>query len=125
VLAVVALLAYAWNKRRFAANSGEFVHTLALFLLTTTLVLPLFTPYNQVLLLLPVLMLIREWSTLPRAARWLFATLVAWPVAVSAAMLLYPPQLESFHRTPLLVSALALFFPFFGLWFMLARNRAS
>jgi len=118
VLAVVALLAFAWRQRRGAADSRDFVHILALFLLTTTLVLPLLTPYNQVLLLLPVLMLIREWRTLPRAGRWGFALLFAWPSAVALAMLIHPPQLESMHRTALLPSALLLLFPFLLLWFM-------
>lgn len=125
VVAVVALLAFAWRKRKAAADSGEFVHTLALFLLTTTLVLPLLTPYNQVLLLLPVLMLIQEWRTLTCAGRWGFCLLIAWPVVTSLAILIHPPQLESVHRTALLPSAILLLLPFLLLWLLLTRKPAQ
>jgi len=123
VLAVVALLAYSWGKRKTAADSAEFAHVLALFFVTATLVLPLLTPYNQVLLLMPVLMLIREWSEVPRWLRGAFVLLVAWPIVVSLAMLVHPPQLDSMHRTPLLPSVLLLLFPFLLLWFLFARQQ--
>ena len=123
VLAMAALLAFAWGKRKVGLGSPEFVQVLALFFVGTTLVLPLLTPYNQVLLLLPVLMLIREWRSLPRWGSIAFALLVAWPLVVSQVMLVHPPQLESMHRTPLLPSALVLLFPFLLLWFVLARRQ--
>jgi len=123
VLAMAALLAFAWGKRKVGLDSPEFVQVLALFFVGTTLVLPLLTPYNQVLLLLPVLMLIREWRSLPRWGSIAFALLVAWPLVVSQVMLVHPPQLESMHRTPLLPSALVLLFPFLLLWFVLARRQ--
>jgi len=123
VLAMAALLAFAWGKRKVGLGSPEFVQVLALFFVGTTLVLPLLTPYNQVLLLLPVLMLIREWRSVPRWGSIAFALLVAWPLVVSQVMLVHPPQLESMHRTPLLPSALVLLFPFLLLWFVLARRQ--
>ena len=48
-----------------ASESDEFLQALCWFFVTATLVLPVLTPYNQVLLLLPILMLIRDWARLP------------------------------------------------------------
>jgi len=125
VLAVAALLAYSWRKRELTADTWDFSHTLGLFFVATTLVLPLLVPGNHVLILLPLLMLICDWAALPIWARCGFAILVTWPVLVSSIMLLHPPQLESMQRTPLLPSALVLLFPFFALCFMLARKRVE
>jgi hypothetical protein len=96
---------------------------LALYFVATTLVLPLLTPYNQVLLLLPVLMLIRDWSMLPRWGRVAFTLLVAWSPVTSIVLLVHPPELNSLHRTPLLPSALVLLFPFLVLWLMFTRQQ--
>lgn len=122
VLAVAALLGYSWNRRRLAADSREFAHTLGLFLVASTLVLPLLVPDNHVLIVLPVLMLLREWSEFPRWGRAAFALLVAWPLVTFAVMLMHPPQLDSMHRTPLLPSLLLLLFPFLMLWTLFARR---
>jgi hypothetical protein len=109
---VAALLALAWRNRKAAADSPEFIQLLALFSIASTLVLPLLTPFNHVLLLLPVMMLLRDWNRLPRLGRIVFTALVAWPWITSLVLLLHPPLLESFSRLPLLPSALALLFPF-------------
>lgn len=112
VLIVMGLAAYSWRKRKAVANSDEFVQLLALVFVTTGLVLPLLTPYNQVLLLLPVLMLIRDWARLPQVGRIGFTALLAWPFVVSLALLVHTPRLDSLNRVPLLPSVLALLFPF-------------
>ncbi len=112
VFVVVGLAALSWRKRKVTANSDEFIQLLALVFITTALVLPLLTPYNQVLLLLPLLMLIRDWAGLPRWGRIGFTALVAWPFAVSLALLVHPPRLNSLSRLPLLPAVLALLFPF-------------
>ena len=122
IVAVLALLIYAWNRRQAAADSREFHQGLSLFLIASTLVLPLLTPYNQVLVLLPVLMLIRDWKTLPRWGRVGLTLLVAWPYLASVALLLHPPQLNSLHRTPPLPSALTIPFPFFVSLLTLTRS---
>lgn len=122
IVAVLALLIYAWNRRQAAADSREFHQGLSLFLIASTLVLPLLTPYNQVLVLLPVLMLIRDWKTLPRWGRVGLTLLVAWPYLASVALLLHPPQLNSLHRMPLLPSALTIPFPFFVSLLTLTRS---
>jgi Glycosyltransferase family 87 len=112
VLLVIGLLWFSWRSRQAAADSREFVQVLALFFMATALVLPLLTPYNQVLLLLPVVVLIRDWERLPRRGRMGFAALLAWPSFISLAVLLHPPQLDSLTHVPLLPAVLALLFPF-------------
>ena len=112
VFIVVGVAAYSWRKRKVAADSDEFVQLLALVLMATGLVLPLLTPYNQVLLLLPVLMLIRGWERLPRAGRIGFTMLLAWPFVVSMVLSVHTARLDSFNRLPLLPAVLALLFPF-------------
>jgi hypothetical protein len=63
ILAVIACLATAlllWNLRRAAAGSAEFAGALAVVLTLTVLVVPMYAPYNQVLLLPAILFLTRE-----------------------------------------------------------------
>jgi hypothetical protein len=122
LLAMVALLVFSWTRRKAAAESPEFVEVLALFLLTTALVLPLLTPFNQTLLLLPVMILIRNWSGLPRLGRLGFVALVAWPSISSLALLAYRPRLDSLNNLPLLPTAPVLAFPFVVAWLMWVRQ---
>lgn len=123
--ALAALVVYGWRKRAVAETSAEFMEVLALFFVASTLILPLLTPYNQVLLLLTVTILLRDWKTAARWQRIGFTLLVAWPPVVSLIMLAHPPQLQSLHRTPLLPSALVLLFPFLMLWFVMSRRKES
>lgn len=123
LVAVVALLGYAWRRRRVRADSGEFLQIVSWFFVTATLVLPLLTPYNQVLLLLPILILIREWVRLPRWERLGFALFLAWPLVAMVVMLVLPPQLDSMRRTPLLPSAALPLFPFLVGWLTFTRSQ--
>ena len=54
---VCALLFFAWKLRRSPARSVDFAWLVALTMATTLAVIPMFAPYNQVLLL-PVLMVL-------------------------------------------------------------------
>jgi hypothetical protein len=112
-LVIVGLVAWAWRNRPVSAVSGEFIYILASFCTAETLVMPLLTPYNQVLLLLPVLMIIRDWEVMARVWRGVFAVIVIWPWFISLALLLHPPRLDSFRRTPLLPAVAGLLLPFF------------
>jgi len=123
VLVVLMLIVFAWRRRDVTADSPDFVQVLAFFLITTTLVMPLLTPYNQVLLLLPASLLIRDWEALSRLGRTGFALLVAWPPLASIALLVHPLQLDTLDRTPLLPSALVLLMPFMILWLMYSRRQ--
>lgn len=123
VVVLAMLLAAGWRNREVAADSPEFVRMLALFSLATTLVLPLMTPSNQVLLLLPVAALIRDWCKLPRFWRRALAVVMAWPWVVALVFLAHPPRVDSMDRWPLLPSALTLLVPFLVLILMFARRE--
>jgi glycosyl transferase family 87 len=51
-LIVVAILVFAWRNRHLQGDSPQFVFILAAFFMATVLTFPLFTPFNQVLLIL-------------------------------------------------------------------------
>ncbi len=79
VLAVLAVLMAGlalWTVRKQPASSAEFGSALALVLALTVLILPMYAPYNQVLLLPTILSLVRERPALvvaSRAARIVYA----------------------------------------------------
>jgi hypothetical protein len=98
---------------------------LSLFFIAATLVLPLLAPYNQVLLLLPLLILIPAWEQLPRWDRVGFALFLAWPFLASAGLLLFPPAVQSAHRVALLPSALLPLIPFLFFWLTFRLRQAE
>lgn len=119
---IVGLFALAWRNRRVEASSAEFVHTLAAFLIGGAVMLPLFQPFNQVLLLLPAMMVVRDWPSLSRLGRRVFAASVAWPWIVSLVLLVvFHPRVDSSSRIPLLPSVMTLFLPF--LLFLLLATK--
>jgi hypothetical protein len=85
-LAIVALTAvYVWKNRRASANQAAFARCLALVMSATLVIIPTYAPYNQ-LLLLPALMLIVGdaavcWprGKMTRIFIMLAALSVAWP----------------------------------------------
>jgi len=110
--AIISIFALARRNRRKDAASPEFSLTLAASFIGAALVLPILTPYNQVLLLLPVAMILRDWSGLPKIARQILACALAWPYVCSLFLLLHHPDLDSPKRVPLLPSALVLLVPY-------------
>jgi hypothetical protein len=112
VVIIAGVLALAWRNRRTEAASPEFIRTLAASLTASALFLPLLSPFNQVLLLLPILMIIRNWALLPRIGRRLFAAILAWPWLCSFVLLWLRPHIDSPNRLPLLPSVTVLFLPF-------------
>lgn len=94
LILVAVLLILAWRSRHAAQGSAEFLWCLCLMLATTLLVIPMFAPYNQ-LLLLPVAMLIvrgsgRLWRG-HRFSRFLLgmaAAAVFWPWLAAAGLVL-------------------------------------
>lgn len=123
---VLALLLFAWRNRKVPAGSRQFISTFAVFLMVTILAFPLFTPFNQVLLILPALLLLQDWTTLPRPSRLIFIVSMSWPWIVSSVLLLFPPRLDSPNQLPLLPSFLVLFFPLLlPLLLMTRRNPGS
>jgi|HubBroStandDraft_5_1064220.scaffolds.fasta_scaffold24254_2 hypothetical protein len=122
---VLALLLLGWRNRAETAGSRQFNSTFAAFLIGTTLAFPLLTPFNQVLLILPAMLLLQDWKILPWSSRLIFMISVSWPWIISTALLLFPPSLDSPNQLPLLPSFLVLFFPLtLPLLLMTRRSQA-
>jgi hypothetical protein len=92
LLAIVAGLGCAsvlWKLRDRAADTAEFGAAAGLVMSLTVLVVPMYAPYNQVLLLPAILVLIRDRArVLPRSRYWRLsylvgALLVGWQWAAS------------------------------------------
>jgi hypothetical protein len=83
--ALLLLLAVAWRLRRAEVGSREFSLLLAAALAITLVVIPMFAPYNQLLLLPAVFLVVREWpelwkdGALSKAACVLTVVIVGWP----------------------------------------------
>jgi hypothetical protein len=112
VLLIAGILVLAWKNRRSDAASQEFLNTLAASFIAAALVLPVVTPYNQVLLLLPAAMILHRWSSFPKIARRFLACVLAWPYVCSLLLLIHKPNLNSPKRLPLLPSAFVLLVPY-------------
>jgi hypothetical protein len=82
--AVLACAAILWKLRREPAETSAFAIGTALVLALTVLVVPMYAPYNQLLLLPAILLLVRERaafssrSRLRRLAYFLGAFMVGW-----------------------------------------------
>jgi len=121
--AVAGLVLWAWGQREYPESSPQFSAALAAFSCCASLALPLFPPYNQVLLFLPVFMILRDWKKLPRSGRFVFSALVLWPWLVQTVLLVKPPQLHSMNRLPLLPAVLVILFPFVVPLLLYIRRR--
>jgi len=95
VLALIAVLACGpvlWKLRRQPSDASGFSAATALALALTVLVVPMYAPYNQVLLLLPILLLIRERAVFMshsrgrRLAYQLGALVVGWQWVASLGL---------------------------------------
>jgi len=91
---VIALLIALWRWRQAPEDSPQFQYSLALVLATTLAVIPMFAPYNQ-LLLIPVLMLIVRairdlWTKSPisRGLTVIAALAVFWPWIAAAGLMI-------------------------------------
>jgi Glycosyltransferase family 87 len=89
---LVGLAVLCWRNRRVASSSRGFVWITALVLGVTVLIAPKASPYNQVLLLPGVLLIIKEcaalWGTnrLMRALFVGFAIALTWPWLAAAVL---------------------------------------
>jgi hypothetical protein len=111
-IAILVILALAWRTRYADAAKPEFIHTLAASFICATLALPLLVPFNQVLLLLPVMIILCKWAALPRIQRGIFAMIAAWPSVCSLFFLLHRPPINSLSQLPLLPNVSAFLLPF-------------
>jgi hypothetical protein len=120
---IVAVLIFACKNRSHAADSPQFVSILTASLTGASLALPLFTPFNQVMLILPILIILRHWNTLGSFSRMTFALIVTGPWITELFFLLFPRPISS-SRILLLPSALALLVPFLvPIWLVTRRAK--
>jgi glycosyl transferase family 87 len=91
-VAFAAVLAVCWNERRPDANTDSFAFTLSLVLATTVLLVPISAPYNQILLIPALLVLLKDRHTIwqrsvgVRALFLITVTLIFWPWVSSLAV---------------------------------------
>jgi hypothetical protein len=98
---LLALTMLGWKLRRAPAGSPPFNLLFSLVLAVTVVIIPTWAPYNQLLLLPALILLVRDWRRLVRfgpLSRLLYllvAALVIWPwlasLYLSAAWFLQPP----------------------------------
>jgi len=103
-LSLLACAACLWGVRREPATSREFGRALGLVLALTVVIVPMFAPYNQVLLAPAILALVRSPVSaepiLPavRLAGMVGGVMLVWPwiatLALSAASLWLTPELR-------------------------------
>jgi hypothetical protein len=122
---ILGLLVFAWRSRKAAGDSRQFINLLAAFLMGDLLAFPLFTPFNQVLLILPVLLLLHDWNTLRHFSKLVFVICISWPWVVSAVLLLFPGHLDSPSQLPLLPFSLVPFMPLILPLLLMTRRRQT
>jgi hypothetical protein len=92
VVSLIACAACIWRVRGEPATSTEFGRAIALVLALTVLVVPMFAPYNQVLLAPAILALVRSSTSktpvLPavKMARMIGGLLLVWPWIATLAL---------------------------------------
>jgi len=67
--AVLTCILFLWRLRREHADRAEFGRAIALVMALTVLVVPMYAPYNQVLLLPPILLLLRDRASFTSRSR--------------------------------------------------------
>jgi hypothetical protein len=120
---VLGLLAFAWRNRKEAADSRQFTSLLTAFFIGDLLAFPLFTPFNQVLLILPVTLLLHDWKSLRGFSKLVFVICISWPWVVSAVLLLFPPHVNSPSQLALLPSFMVPFMPLILPLLLMTRRR--
>jgi Glycosyltransferase family 87 len=64
---IIMLVAFCWQRRRASAGSENFAWAMAWVAAVTLAILPKLAPYNQLLLIPAMLVLVRRYKELPRA----------------------------------------------------------
>jgi len=132
-LAVAACVFCLWPARHYSPSSLNFGRNLGLVLALTVLIVPMYAPYNQILLLPAILSSIREaagWgesSHVLRLARILAGLLLIWPWIATVGLMAASPFLTP-QRPPSVWLPLYSNFAFpivvFGISFLeVYRNR--
>jgi hypothetical protein len=119
----LALLLFAWRNRKAPSGSPEFTFLFAVFLMGAVLVFPLLIPFNQVMLILPSMLVLRDWKALSRFSRFIFIAVISWTWITDLALLILPSRLQSRGRLPFFASLLVSFFPLFLLLLNITKRR--
>ncbi|MGE5726201.1 MAG: glycosyltransferase 87 family protein [Acidobacteriota bacterium] len=132
---LIALALMAWRLRLAPAGSSAFSLLLALALAITVLVIPTWAPYNQLLMLPALILLLRDWrrlirlGRLPRLLYLLVAALVVWPwlatLYLSAAWYFQPAPVAQRGWTLPLYTSLLIPFGIMALLAIDARRRPA
>lgn len=119
---ILWLLVFAWRNRKAAGDSRQFTLVLTAFLIAAVLTFPLFSPFNQAMLILPAFLLLRDWALLPRLSRLTFVASVTYPWIAAAVLLLFRAQLNPASSWPLLPSFVVSFVPLILPLLLLTRH---
>ena len=115
-VAATAVAAVCWQFRKEEAGTKQFALLMALTLLVTVIIIPMFAPYNYVLVLPAILLIAQDWRTLwdhgaaSRAGLLLTALAIVWPwlaatALASASLILSPNVVQREWWLPLYTSA--------------------
>jgi hypothetical protein len=115
LIILVGLAVVGWRFRRISNHDAEFGWTMALILAVTITIAPKEAPYNQVLLIPPVLVILSHMQSLwnqnflSRATSLLSAGLVLWPwlaaLGITVAARFFPsPSIQRAWALPLYTS---------------------
>jgi hypothetical protein len=113
ILIVIAVAVACWFSRKCPAIDRQFYWTTSFALATTLLIIPVFAPHYQLLLLPGTLLLIQRWDQLWKsnlAVRILLALAaisVIWPWISAAALTassFFSPAAQRFWQLPLWTS---------------------
>jgi hypothetical protein len=111
----LALAVVCWRLRRADPESEVFHLVLALMLAVTVVIVPMVAPYNQLLLLPAILLIVRHWNNLWRrnaVTRWVSVVagaVVLWPwfaavILTAASFALPPTSVQEAWAVPLYTS---------------------
>jgi len=94
IVLVVMVLVFAWRNRRATEETPAFQWLLCFTLATTLVVIPMFAPYNQLLLLPGVMMALRARQELLRSSHlsrffcWMTAGSIGFPLLTAACLVI-------------------------------------
>lgn len=112
VLVVIAAAVAGWRARKASASDELFIWTTALVLAANLLVIPTMAPYNQLLLLPGIFLLLQSWngsrtSKTIRFLAWAAAGCLAWPAITATGLTVlsfFTPAVQQFWEVPLWTS---------------------
>jgi hypothetical protein len=131
LVAVILCAPALWRLRKHEANTSEFGYAISLTLALAVLVVPKYAPYNQVLLLPAIFLLVRDYGALTvfghRLAYWASGAMLIWQWIASLILclifILVSPQRALDAWTLPLLPTLAL--PIWIFLLMLLRAKGS